>query len=93
MTTVWASDELAQAASNFLREQLEDAQRACLTSSFQAEDVVVLHMARQIKPRIPVLFLETGYHFPETLEYRDRIAADWDLNLVNVEPEITVAEQ
>jgi phosphoadenosine phosphosulfate reductase len=48
---------------------------------------------RALLPRIPVLFLETGYHFPETLEYRDRMAADWDLNLVNVMPERTVAEQ
>lgn len=93
MTTASVSEGLAQAASNFLREQLEDAQRACVTSSFQAEDVVVLYLVRQIKPGIPVLFLETGYHFPETLEYRDRIAAEWDLNLVNVEPEITVADQ
>ncbi len=93
MTTVWASDELAQAASDFLREQLKDALHACVTSSFQAEDVVVLHLVRQINPEIPVLFLETGYHFPETLEYRDRIAGEWNLNLVNVEPEITVAEQ
>jgi phosphoadenosine phosphosulfate reductase len=80
-------------ASTFLREQLADAQRVCVTSSFQAEDVVVLHLVRQIRSRIPVLFLETGYHFPETLAYRDRIAAEWDLNLVNVEPEISVAEQ
>ena len=42
---------------------------------------------------LPVLFLETGYHFPETLAYRDRMAAEWDLNLVNVLPEHTVAEQ
>src|SRR5512141_2423692 len=67
MTTVLASDQLAQAAFTFLQEQLQDAQRSCITSSFQAEDVVVVHMARQIKPEIPVLFLETGYHFPETL--------------------------
>ena len=93
MTTASASDTLATAASEFLRGELESAQRACLTSSFQAEDVVVLHMALQIQPRIPVLFLETGYHFPETLVYRDRIAAEWNLNLVNVEPEISVAEQ
>jgi phosphoadenosine phosphosulfate reductase len=93
MTTASASDALALTASNFLREHLEHAQRACLTSSFQAEDVVVLHMALQIQPRIPVLFLETGYHFPETLVYRDRIASEWDLNLVVVEPEQSVAEQ
>ena len=93
MTTASVSDGLAQAASTFLREHLEDAQRSCVTSSFQAEDVVVLHMVRQIKPDVPVIFLETGYHFPETLVYRDRIAAEWNLNLVNVEAEITVAEQ
>ena len=63
------------------------------TSSFQAEDVVVLHMVREILPEIPVIFLETGYHFPETLAYRDRIAAEWNLNLVNVQAERTVAQQ
>ena len=38
---------------------------ACITCSFQAEDVVVLHKTIQQRPDIPVLFLETGYHFPE----------------------------
>ena len=93
MTTASASDALSLTASSFLREHLEHAQRACITSSFQAEDVVVLHMALQVQPRIPVLFLETGYHFPETLTYRDRIASEWDLNLVVVEPEQSVAKQ
>jgi phosphoadenosine phosphosulfate reductase len=93
MITASASDALALTAASFLREHLKTAQRACITSSFQAEDVVVLHMVRQIQPRIPVLFLETGYHFPETLGYRDRIAFEWDLNLVNVLPSHTVAEQ
>jgi phosphoadenosine phosphosulfate reductase len=69
------------------------SQDACVTSSFQAEDVVVLHMVREILPEIPVIFLETGYHFPETLAYRDRIAAEWNLNLVNVQAERTVAQQ
>ncbi len=66
---------------------------ACLTCSFQAEDMVVLDLLRARLPRIPVLFLETGYHFPETYAYRDRMAQAWDLNLVNVMPEHTVAEQ
>jgi phosphoadenosine phosphosulfate reductase len=93
MTTASASSALALAASSFLSEHLEHAQRACITSSFQAEDVAVLHMVLQLQPRIPVIFLETGYHFPETLTYRDRIASDWNLNLVNVEAEQSVAEQ
>lgn len=67
--------------------------RACLTCSFQAEDVIVLHLLRQRLPEIPVLFLETGYHFAETYEFRDELTRKWGLNLVNVLPTKTVAEQ
>jgi phosphoadenosine phosphosulfate reductase len=66
---------------------------ACITCSFQAEDVVVLHQVIQHRRDIPVLFLETGYHFPETLAYRDRIASAWGLNLQNLSAKETVAEQ
>jgi phosphoadenosine phosphosulfate reductase len=67
--------------------------RLCLTCSFQAEDIIVLHMLRKHLPEIPVLFLETGYHFAATYEFRDRLAREWQLNLVNVVPRRTVAEQ
>jgi phosphoadenosine phosphosulfate reductase len=83
----------ATAAREFLRQRLAGASDACVTSSFQAEDVAVLHMVREFLPGVPVIFLETGYHFPETLVYRDRITAEWGLNLINVLPERTVAEQ
>lgn len=86
-------EERAATAREFLRKKLNRAQKPCVTSSFQAEDVIVLHMVRATLPQIPVLFLETGYHFPETLAYRDRIAAKWNLNLINVLPELTVAQQ
>lgn len=66
---------------------------ACLTCSFQAEDVLLLFLARALRPRIPVLFLDTGYHFPETLAYRDRISEAWDLNLINLLPRRSVAQQ
>jgi phosphoadenosine phosphosulfate reductase len=80
-------------AQKLLRDHLAGAKNPCVTSSFQAEDVAVLHMVRQILPEVPVLFLETGYHFPETLAYRDQMAESWNLNLINVWPEKTVAEQ
>ncbi len=66
---------------------------ACLTCSFQAEDVLLLKLVLELRPDIPVLFLETGYHFPETYAYRDRIAHDWRLNLTNLLPTLSVAEQ
>lgn len=65
----------------------------CLTCSFQAEDVLLTRLVLDLDPQIPILFLDTGYHFAETIEYRDRIAREWNLNLVNVLPEKTVAEQ
>jgi phosphoadenosine phosphosulfate reductase len=65
----------------------------CVTCSFQAEDVLLARLAADIDPRIPVLFLDTGYHFAETYEYRDRIASEWNLNLINLLPAKTVAEQ
>jgi phosphoadenosine phosphosulfate reductase len=64
----------------------------CLTSSFQTEDMVVLHMLRQYLPHVPVIFLETGYHFKALIEYRDQLASDWSLNLVNAMPALTLAE-
>ena len=66
---------------------------ACLTCSFQAEDIIVLNLLRRHIPKIPVLFLETGYHFAETYQFRDQIAREWDLNLVNVIPRKSVAQQ
>jgi phosphoadenosine phosphosulfate reductase len=66
---------------------------ACVTCSFQAEDVLLLHLVREVRPNIPVLFLDTGYHFAETYSYRDRIASAWGLNLINLLPAHTVAEQ
>lgn len=71
----------------------QGVEEACFTCSFQAEDVIVLDLLRKRVPDIPVLFLETGYHFPETYEFRDQLTRDWRLNLVNVLPKQTVQQQ
>ncbi len=81
------------AARDALAAQLTGEGNACLTCSFQAEDVLLTKLALEFDTAIPVLFLDTGYHFKETYEYRDRIARDWNLNLVNLLPQKTVAEQ
>jgi len=67
--------------------------RVCITSSFQAEDMIVIDLLKQRIPDVPVLFLDTGYHFAQTYEYRDQMTREWSLNLVNVLPGQTVAEQ
>jgi phosphoadenosine phosphosulfate reductase len=65
----------------------------CLTCSFQAEDMIVLDLLRKRLPQLPVLFLETGYHFSDTYQFRDRMTAEWGLNLVNALPQQTVEQQ
>jgi phosphoadenosine phosphosulfate reductase len=83
----------ADAARQIVSEALAASAPACLTCSFQAEDMVALHLVREHLPDIPVLFLETGYHFAEVYRYRDEMTQRYSLNLVNVIPEKTVAQQ
>ncbi len=76
--------DLTAQALDVIAEQLKDAKAPAITSSFQAECVVLTDMVRQIKPDIPVLFLETFHHFAQTLEYRDQLTARYQLNLINL---------
>lgn len=86
-------DEKIALAEQLIRQQLDNPGLPCVTSSFQSECVVLVHMILARKPEIPVLFLETGYHFPETIAYRDRLTAEWKLNLINLESKQSVADQ
>ena len=80
-------------ATDAVRDALALPGSACVTCSFQAEDMAVLLMVRELQPDVPVLFLETGYHFDEVYRYRDEMTARYQLNLVNVIPQETVAQQ
>ena len=93
-------DQLALQFQNLTPEQALEAvlaanpsKRICITSSFQAEDMIVTALLKKRIPDVPVLFLDTGYHFAHTYEYRDQMTREWSLNLVNVLPRQTVAEQ
>ena len=67
-----------------IEDALAGAATPCLTSSFQAECVVLTHMLRAVRPDVPVLFLDTFHHFPQTLAYRDELTKRWGLNLVTL---------
>lgn len=59
-----------------------------VVSSFGAESAALLHLVASVDPGVPVLFLDTGRHFPETLAYRDTLIARLGLtNLVNLQPD------
>jgi phosphoadenosine phosphosulfate reductase len=79
-----AQEVLAWAAATF-------GHRMIVASNMQ--DAVLVDLAARALPGVDVLFLETGYHFAETIGTRDAVAAVYDVRIVNAEPEHTVARQ
>ena len=63
----------------------------CVTSSMG--DAVLAHLAAKVSPGVDVVFLDTGYHFVETIGTRDAVEATLDVNLVTIRPDLSVAEQ
>ncbi|WP_193047209.1 phosphoadenylyl-sulfate reductase [Mycolicibacterium baixiangningiae] len=57
------------------------------------QDAVLVDMAATVRPGVDILFLDTGYHFAETIGTRDAVEAVYDVHVVNVAPDRTVAEQ
>ena len=57
------------------------------------QDGVLVDLAAKVRPGVDVLFLDTGYHFVETIGTRDAVEAVYDVKVVNVRPELSVAEQ
>jgi phosphoadenosine phosphosulfate reductase len=62
-----------------------------LTSSMQ--EAVLIDLASKVRPGVPVVFLDTGYHFAETIGTRDAVESVYDIHVLNITPEQTVAEQ
>jgi len=55
------------------------------TSSFQSHSIVLLHILSTIDKTIPIYFINTGYHFPETISFKDKIVKLLDINVINLE--------
>lgn len=65
--------------------------RLCITSSMT--DAVIIDITSRYAPGIDVLFLDTGYHFAETIGTRDAVSVVYPVNVINVTPPTTVEEQ
>ena len=66
-------------------------ERVAVTSSMA--DAVVAHLVSTVKPGVDVLFLNTGYHFAETIGTRDAVAATYDVNVIDIGPAMSIAQQ
>jgi phosphoadenosine phosphosulfate reductase len=76
-------------ASSLVRLAVEDLYpgRVALVSSFGADAAVLLHMVSRVSKTTPVIFVDTGQHFPETLDHRDRLCEQLGLaNVINATP-------
>ncbi|HET9870403.1 MAG TPA: phosphoadenylyl-sulfate reductase [bacterium] len=82
----------AAPAEEVVRWAVGELSPLCMSTSFGAESAVLLHLVTRIKPDIPVLFTNTGFHFKETLEHRDRLVEKLKLNLRELKPETPTEE-
>ncbi|MQA14963.1 MAG: phosphoadenylyl-sulfate reductase [Pseudonocardiaceae bacterium] len=92
-TAARAGDELEGATALEILRWAADTFGAGFAVASSMQDAVLIHLAAQAAPGVDVLFLDTGYHFAETLGTRDAIATGYDVNLITLTPQLTVAEQ
>ena len=92
-TALIAGSELELAPAEAILEWAVETfgRRFCVTSSMG--DAVLAHLASTVAPGIDVVFLDTGYHFAETLGTRDAVAATMPVNVVTLSPTISVRQQ
>lgn len=63
------------------------------SSSFQTHSLPMLHILSGIVPEMPVYFIQTGFHFPETLKFRDDVASAFGINVLNLESHVPKIQQ
>ncbi len=85
--------ELAHAGAEEMLRWTDENFPGTYVVASNMQDAVLVEMAAKVRPGVDVLFLDTGYHFAETIGTRDAVEAVYDVRMVNVTPEHSVAEQ
>jgi len=67
----------------YLKGYMDEGKQFFASSSFQSHSIPMLHILNSIAPNFPVYFIDTGFHFPETLEFRDHVTSQLNLNVKN----------
>jgi phosphoadenosine phosphosulfate reductase len=79
--------------SSQIQKYLSEDRAVFVSSSFQTHSIPLLHMISRISPEVPVAFLNTGFLFPETLEFRDQVLDRLGLELLEVTSSIPKSQQ
>ncbi len=94
MTTLATTDLSSATAEERIRWAAgEFGNGLILSTSFGIQAAVMLHLATRVVPRIPVVFIDTGYHFPETYRFASELSKRLQLNLKVYNPLVTAARQ
>jgi len=67
-------------------------EKFCITSSFGLQSAVMVHLVYKIDNMIPIIFIDTGYHFSETIAYMEYFQKIFKLNIIIIKPELTRME-
>ena len=87
------AEELDGAAAIDLLRWVDENFRDDYVVASNMQDAVLIDMAVKVRPGVDVLFLDTGYHFAETIGTRNAVSDVYDVNVINVTPEHSVPEQ
>ncbi len=71
---------------------IEKYDKIGVSTSFGKDSMIIMHMAKQIKPDILMFTINTGYEFKETLDFIEKIVSDWNLNFEEFRPDIAIEE-
>jgi phosphoadenosine phosphosulfate reductase len=88
-----AAEDLEGAEADTILKWAVDRFHPGLVIASSMGDCVLVDIAARVQPGLPVLFVDTGYHFPETLGTRDAVAARYPVQVLTIQPAQTVAEQ
>ena len=88
-----AQSRYAQATSDEILTWVAEHFRGRVAVASSMADTTLPHLVARHLPGVDVLFLDTGYHFPETLQTRDELARRVDVRIRSLQPELSVAEQ
>jgi phosphoadenosine phosphosulfate reductase len=88
-----ATDELTGASATEVLAWADRALKGRWVVASSMQDALVIDLAVKVRPNVDVVFLDTGYHFPQTLLMRDAVATTYPIRLLNVQPGQGVLEQ
>lgn len=82
-------DKKVEKTKQTLQEACGKKGPICVTSSLQTQSIPLLHMISQLDIRIPVIFINTGFHFSQTLEFKNKITKEFNLLVKEAQPELS----